>query len=100
MRISWFVERMPRPLALGANFVAMLATVAMFALLVGLGAKLTWDEYRFEVLSPGLGEPQWIYTLMLPLFSVLVLARVIGWWWRHRGEVSSEDGAPPPGAEV
>ncbi len=101
MRISWFVERMPRPLALAANFVAMLAAAAMFALLVGLGAKLTWDEYRFEVLSPGLGEPQWVYTLMLPLFSVLVLARVIGWWWRrHRSEVSPGNGEPPPGAEV
>ena len=45
----------------------------MFGLLIGLGAKLTWDEYRFEVTSPGLGEPQWIYTLTLPLFSVLVV---------------------------
>jgi TRAP-type C4-dicarboxylate transport system permease small subunit len=99
MRITWFVERMPRPLALAANFVAMLATAAMFVLLVGLGARLVWDEYRFEVLSPGLGEPQWIYTLTLPLFAVLVLVRVTGWWWRHRGETSSEDAAPP-GAEV
>jgi TRAP-type C4-dicarboxylate transport system permease small subunit len=100
MRISWFVERMPRTLALAANFVAMLASAAMFALLIGLGARLVWDEYRFEVLSPGLGEPQWIYTLTLPLFSLLVLARVVGWWWRHRGEVSSGNGEPPPGAEV
>jgi len=78
----------------------MLASAAMFSLLIGLGARLVWDEYRFEVLSPGLGEPQWIYTLMLPVFSVLALLRVIGWWWRNRKEVSSKDGAPPPGAEV
>jgi len=100
MRITWFVERLPRPLALIANFVAMLATAAMFALLVGLGAKLTWDEYRFEVLSPGLGDPQWIYTLALPLFAVLVLLRAVGWWWRHRGEATSGSEVPPPGAEV
>src|SRR5215510_8511048 len=99
MRITWFVDGMPRPLARLANHLAMLATAAMFALLAGLGAKLAWDEYRFEVLSPGLGNPQWIYTLTLPLFSVLVLARVIGRWWRHRLEVPSEDAAPP-GAEV
>jgi hypothetical protein len=37
---------------------------------------------------------------MLPVFSVLALLRVIGWWWRNRKEVSSKDGAPPPGAEV
>src|SRR5262245_28680113 len=99
MRITWFVDGMPRPLARLANHLAMLATAAMFALLAGLGAKLAWDEYRFEVLSPGLGEPQWIYTLMLPLFSVLVLARVIAWWRRHGGETPANDGAPP-GAEV
>src|SRR5688572_1883642 len=99
MRISWFVERMPRPLALAANLVAMLATAAMFSLLVGLGGKLVWDEYRFEVLSPGLGEPQWVYTLTLPLFAVLVVLRAVGWWWRHRGEVASGSEAPP-GAEV
>jgi TRAP-type C4-dicarboxylate transport system permease small subunit len=99
MRIAWFVERMPRPLALLANFIAMLASTAMFALIIALGARLAWDEYRFEVLSPGLGEPQWIYTVMLPLFSVLVVLRVIGWWWRHRQEVASP-GEAPPGAEV
>jgi TRAP-type transport system small permease protein len=99
MRITWFVDGLPRPLALAANFLAMLATAAMFALLIGLGAKLVWDEYRFEVLSPGLGEPQWIYTLTLPLFAVLVLVRVIGRWWRHRGATPAEDSAPP-GAEV
>jgi TRAP-type C4-dicarboxylate transport system permease small subunit len=99
IRVTWFVDGMPRPLKLAAGFVAMLATAIMFALLVGLGAKLTWDEYRFEVLSPGLGEPQWIYTLALPLLSVLVLLRGIGWWWRHRGDTSPQDGAPP-GAEL
>jgi TRAP-type C4-dicarboxylate transport system permease small subunit len=99
MRITWFVDGMPRRLALASNFLAMLATSAMFVLLIGLGARMVWDEYRFEVLSPGLGEPQWVYTLALPLFSVLVLARVIGRWWRHRGEASA-DGDAPPGAEV
>jgi TRAP-type transport system small permease protein len=99
MRITWFVDSMPRPLARLANHLAMLATAAMFALLVGLGARMVWDDYRFEVLSPGLGKPQWIYTLTLPVFALLVLARVIGWWWRHGGETPADDAAPP-GAEV
>src|SRR5262249_13093476 len=99
MRITWFVDGMPRPLARLANHLAMLATAAMFALLVGLGARLVWDEYRFEVLSPGLGEPQWIYTLTLPLFSLRGVARRIGRWRRHGGERPADDAAPP-GAEV
>jgi hypothetical protein len=37
-----------------------------------------WDEYRFEVTSPGLGDPQWIYTLALPLLSLAVVGRAVG----------------------
>ena len=101
MRITWFVDNMPRGLAALSNTVAMLATVAMFGLLIGLGGKLVWDEYRFEVTSPGLGEPQWIYTLTLPLFSILVVIRAVAWWNSERKNRSpSAETAPPPGAEI
>jgi len=53
------------------------ALVAERAELEGQIAGL-WDEYRFEVTSPGLGEPQWIYTLALPLLAAVVIGRAIG----------------------
>jgi TRAP-type C4-dicarboxylate transport system permease small subunit len=101
MRITWFVDNMPRRLAALSNTVAMLATVVMFGLLIALGGKLVWDEYRFEVTSPGLGEPQWIYTATLPLFSILVVIRAVAWWntQRKTSEPTPET-APPPGAEI
>jgi TRAP-type C4-dicarboxylate transport system permease small subunit len=100
MRITWFVDNMPKRGVAIANLVAMLATAAMFGLLIVLGAKLVWDEYRFEVTSPGLGEPQWIYTLTLPLFSVLVVLRAVAWWWVHGKEPPADAAPPPPGAEI
>ena len=48
----------------------------MLALLAWYGARMAWDDYELEVTSPGLGWPQWIYTVWLPLLSVLVLARI------------------------
>ena len=78
IRITWFAERLPLAGARTAEVIATLATVAMFVLLVILGGRLVWDEYRFEVTSPGLGEPQWIYTLALPLLSLAVAARAVG----------------------
>ena len=42
------------------------------------GAKLAYDEYRFEVLSPGLGVPQWLYTVWLPLCCLAICARICG----------------------
>ena len=41
----------------------------MFALLAGLRHAQAWDDYRFEMTSPGLGVPQWLYTVWLPLLS-------------------------------
>lgn len=87
IRITWFADRLPRRGRLAAEIAATLATVVMFGLLIGLGGRVVWDEYRFEVTSPGLGEPQWIYTLALPLLSLAVVGRALGHLlraWRAR----------------
>lgn len=42
----------------------------MFALLAALRGPHGWDEYRFEVTSPGLGLPTWYYTVWLPILSL------------------------------
>ena len=78
IRITWFADLLPPRWRRAAEIAATLAVVAMFALLVVLGGRLVWDEYRFEVTSPGLGEPQWIYTLALPLLSLAVIGRALG----------------------
>jgi TRAP-type transport system small permease protein len=47
-------------------------------LLTWLATRYVWDEYRFEVLSPGLGIPQWRYTVALPVLSGLICLRILG----------------------
>ena len=87
IRITWFADLLPPRGRRAAEIFATLATIVMFGLLVVLGGKVVWDEYRFEVTSPGLGEPQWIYTLALPLLSAAVVGRAIGHGmrvWRSR----------------
>ena len=82
IRITWFVDRLPGRGRRIAEAFATLATIAMFGILIVLGARLVWDEYRFEVTSPGLGEPQWIYTLALPLLAAAVVGRALGYLLR------------------
>jgi TRAP-type transport system small permease protein len=87
IRITWFADLLPPAGRRLAEVIATLAVIVMFALLIWLGGRVVWDEYRFEVTSPGLGEPQWIYTLALPLLSAAVVARAIGHLlrtWRSR----------------
>lgn len=57
---------------------SMLLVIVMFGILAIWGARLAWDEYRFEVLTPGLGHPQWMYTGWLPVLSVAVMLRALG----------------------
>ena len=62
---------------------ARLAALAMFGMIVWYGGWLTWDQYRFEELSGGLGVPTWIYTIWMPVLSVLIMGRILFAWWRE-----------------
>jgi TRAP-type C4-dicarboxylate transport system permease small subunit len=73
--ITILVERLPRPLKRFAEVIAETATLVMFLLLVWLGGELAWDVYRFEETSPGMGWPQWIYTIWLPILAALIALR-------------------------
>ena len=81
VRITFFLNRMPRPLRWVCEVVTLLATTVMFALILYYGASVTFDEWRWGETSPGLGNPVWIYTIWLPILSVAILARVLGRGW-------------------
>ena len=53
------------------------ATGLAFALLAGLGGRLAWDDYQYEVTSPGIGVPQWWYTVWLPVFALAIVLRAL-----------------------
>jgi len=61
-----------------AEIIAMILVIICFGIIAVYGAYLTWDEYRFESLTPGLGQPQWLHTGWLPLLSIFVIARAAG----------------------
>ena len=60
-----------------------LAMIATFLIMFGLGLRLLWDDYRYEVTSPGIGVPQWWYTMWLPLLSLTIAARAMQRLVRH-----------------
>jgi TRAP-type C4-dicarboxylate transport system permease small subunit len=55
---------------------SLAASMLMFGLLVWYGARMAWDDFRFEVTSPALGVPQWFYSVWLPLLSLLIFVRL------------------------
>ena len=78
IRIEYFAEGGS---ALRSKKLAMLgaATVALlFALIAVLSVRVVWDDYRFGETSPGIGVPQWWYSIWLPLLSALIASRAVG----------------------
>jgi TRAP-type C4-dicarboxylate transport system permease small subunit len=67
---------------------SLCASALMLGLLAWFGARMAWDDFDMEVTSPGLGWPQWIYTVWLPLLALLVLGRIVQGFvhvWRRAG---------------
>ncbi|WP_235924635.1 TRAP transporter small permease [Roseomonas harenae] len=78
IRMTFFTERMPVRVARRIEIGLLLISLALFAGIGWLGALYTWDEYRFESLSPGLGVPQWLYTVWMPVLSAVIVLRIAG----------------------
>ena len=78
LSIMFVVDKLPSK----ARRIAMLGAAALtaitFLLLAIFGARMAWDEYRYEVTSPGLGLPTWIYTVWLPVLLLAIFGRAVG----------------------
>ena len=78
IRIGYFVDKMTPARRRAAEILGLALLILCFALITWFGARMVWDEYDFEALSPGLGHPQWLYTVWLPVLAVLVIGRAAG----------------------
>lgn len=78
IRIGYFTDLLSARGQRLAEMFAMALTMLCFGILVIYGWRLAYDEYRFEVLSSGLGHPNWWYTAWLPVLSVFVVLRALG----------------------
>ncbi|MCU0561930.1 MAG: TRAP transporter small permease [Desulfobacterales bacterium] len=78
LSIRYLVDKLPTKARRWTLMGASILTSLTFLLLTIFGTRMAWDEYRFEVTSPGLGLPTWIYTIWLPLLSLAILGRSMG----------------------
>ena len=51
--------------------------VVVLGMITWFSGVMTWQEYQWQSLSPGLGLPQWWYLIWLPLLSALMLLRQV-----------------------
>jgi TRAP-type C4-dicarboxylate transport system permease small subunit len=90
IRIEYFADsgsetRQRRLAQFGALMVAL-----MFGLIAVLSVRMVYDDIKFGETSPGIGVPQWWYTIWLPVMSTAIAGRAIGLFVRRgrqgRGE--------------
>jgi TRAP-type C4-dicarboxylate transport system permease small subunit len=83
IRIEFFsasgsATRQRRLALFGATMVALL-----FFLMAALSVRLVWDDFRFNETSPGIGVPQWWYSIWLPVISLAIALRAVGFLIRR-----------------
>jgi TRAP-type C4-dicarboxylate transport system permease small subunit len=64
------------------DVVVLAVSLAMFSLIIWYGGTFALDQWEYGETSAGLGYPTWIYTIWLPLLSLVIVARIIERFWR------------------
>jgi TRAP-type C4-dicarboxylate transport system permease small subunit len=78
IRMTFITDRLPRSAARKVEYLVMALSAVMFAVMAWYGFFLFWDDWQYDTTSPGIGIPQWIYTIWLPLLSVVIFLRIVG----------------------
>lgn len=75
IRIEFLRDRASPGNRVRLNLFGALCTVLAFGILTWYGARFAYDDYRFEVTSPGIGWPQWWYSIWLPVLALAITLR-------------------------
>lgn len=78
IRIEYFYEQGSAARQRKLAILSAACILVFFLLLAVLGTRMTWDEFHFDETSPGIGVPKWIYTIWLPLLSLMIAGRALG----------------------
>lgn len=76
IRIELVEHYLPPRLKKAVFVLQWLAGVVVLGMTTWYGGKFALEEYQWQSLSPGLGLPNWIYVVWLPLLSAAILARL------------------------
>ena len=91
IRIEYFAEGgSPQRRKALARFGALMVAL-LFGAIAVLSVRVVWDDYRFEETSPGIGVPQWWYSVWLPVLSALITLRAVGLFIRKGRESMADD---------
>lgn len=77
LAMSVFYNFLPKKLKSFCNVFSALLCLIFFGALAYTGTLEVIDEYELESISESLGAPVWWYTIATPLFSLLIIFRML-----------------------
>jgi TRAP-type C4-dicarboxylate transport system permease small subunit len=78
IRVDFFAAMTPATIQRWLEIGGLLLTIVLFAMVAWYGGRFVVDDWKYETTSPGLGVPQWIYSVWLPVLALLIAARALG----------------------
>lgn len=78
IKVTFFLERLGTGARHKLEVVGDLAMLVCFGVLVFYGTRSAVSSWELGETSPGLGNPQWLYLMWVPILAVVAMLRVIG----------------------
>lgn len=82
IRVLFFAEMLPVRPRHALELAGMALSAVLFTLVAWYGWRFFLDDWKFGTTSPGLGIPQWMYSIWLVVLSIAIVARLVGRLWR------------------
>ncbi|MDD0813099.1 TRAP transporter small permease [Curvibacter sp. HBC28] len=83
IRIEYFSDSGSMARRRGLACFGALMVALLFGLIAVLSVRVVWDDYRFGETSPGIGVPQWWYSMWMPIISLAIALRAFGLFLRR-----------------
>ncbi len=74
---TFLIERLPGKAQKGLLWLSAALGAALFIFLIYFSILQLGDEIALKITSSGIGVPQWWYTIGMPVFSILVIFRIL-----------------------
>lgn len=82
IRVLFFAEMLPARPRRVLELIGMALSALLFTLVAWYGWRFFLDDWNYGTTSPGLGIPQWMYSIWLVVLSIAIVARLLGRLWR------------------
>ena len=87
IRVDFFVLKLPRGTRHWLELLGMALSAVLFSMVAWYGWRFFLDDLKYGTTSPGLGIPQWMYSIWLTVLCLVIVARIVGRFvrlWRLR----------------